>query len=1326
MIPRKVLLKSLVILSMLGMVGGSLKADERTHSPEQMEALAKSGNIIAELPAKLRNLPDLTKGDPRPVYTKKPPTTWTLGPTGVVGLMIGKFEGYQFAVDGALRGSPAEGKIFEGDVVTGVNGQKFQRGGHLGVLIGNAIIEAEKKANAGKITFSVWRDQNYFKRKGSGKITGIDIDTLFEEARGDNSLYEWKNEEQREQEVRNMGYDEFPIEGVELKVELTLRTFPEYSDTAPYDCPKTLAILEDAYNVMEQKFIADPNDRRSGRGGIIEAIALLASGRPEHRKLVHDWVRGEHSPWRPPSQPAGEMFKPGYRGHKGYQSWNHGFSGLYCALYYEATGDDYVLPALRKYAVDAALGQSALGTWGHTFAYPSFNGGEFNRMNPGYGALNAAGNRCFFLITLAQKLGIEHPAVKTAVERAHRFFGSYVDQGCIPYGDHGAYGSDDSNGKNTGIAYSMKLLGDEYGAKYFSMMSSHCSFRRSGGHGHDYHGNWSYWAANLCGPEVRTLGERNLRWRRTLCRMFDGRFVYHSPTTQQYGALRDPTATEVLTHSVIFKQTLITGKNPNPALYPNERELQQLLNSAQGMFKDPWLKAKVDGPLLKRDTTALLEDLDIFYPKARQNIGKELGKRFKAGEKDIPEKLMELLKHDNARYRDGAVRALGACGEDVLLSNLTKIIPLLSDPQDFVRVSTMQVINSCDPPREAQLASIEATIAPINAVAPNSVRNAAMNLFAKDIPLANEPFEAGFDEGKVYQALESLILLDPARHSDLLNHASETWSKETIVRLAGPLAFAAEEEQIGDQMFANRSGPAQEVLGKFGYKEATHATAHRLRKQAAIPRHLRPYVGFKRPLMDADTVKNNPEAFIEFIADMETVLTDDPNAIVVDKMVRPPVTTSIQELYKAVKKSGEKAANMPSIATDVKRRFQQELDVAGSAGAQIKLCRQELRNIDRKTTFRKLAAMDVLVELLGPDAIEELVPYLNHAEMRLRLHSRELTANLIRLGGGPLLELAMTSEHMTGILYAYGLSGDTSGVPIARKALTHERAEVRRAALETLAELEKDKAVDRIFTHLASATEAEDRTGCENALLAIARDPAAMAAIRKGAAKIADTELPEIRASSYYLLSRLGDDASIELLRKIGRTDSLSELTLLAEALSYSPNRKADQLMLDLAATDKKSAEIVGTHSVRRLVLGPKGFGDLTDSERMNFAEPMLKLNMNRHLIQFLSNVHHARALRTLMDCLERGFSGAAESLITNAERSDGYNAKDSKIAAQALEDIIEYIEVTQLRGGVEGKDYREYPKWKALQARAGKVLLEVHQPEAEPIPTFDSLDFDI
>ena len=34
----------------------------------------------------------------------------------------------------------------------------------------------------------------------------------------------------------------------------------------------------------------------------------------------------------------------------------------------------------------------------------------------------------------------------------------HIDQGCIPYGDHAAYPSDDSNGKNTGVAFSLKLL----------------------------------------------------------------------------------------------------------------------------------------------------------------------------------------------------------------------------------------------------------------------------------------------------------------------------------------------------------------------------------------------------------------------------------------------------------------------------------------------------------------------------------------------------------------------------------------------------------------------------------------------------------------------------------------------------------------------------------------------------------------------------------------------------------------------------------------------------------------------------------------------------
>jgi hypothetical protein len=167
--------------------------------------------------------------------------------------------------------------------------------------------------------------------------------------------------------------------------------------------------------------------------------------------------------------------------------------------------------------------------------------------------------------------------------------------------------------------------------------------------------------------------------------------------------------------------------------------------------------------------------------------------------------------------------------------------------------------------------------------------------------------------------------------------------------------------------------------------------------------------------------------------------------------------------------------------------------------------------------------------------------------------------------------------------------------------------------------------------------------------------------------------------------------------------------------------------MLRLAKLDKQTAGVVAAESVRRMVLGPKGFGDITNAQRLDFAEPMLKLHLDLRLIGFLANVHEARALRTLMYCLEKGVSNAAESLIANAEGMGKLSSEDSKIAAKAIRDVIEYIEVSHLRGGPTAHMRKEdkYYEWKALQARAGKVLLKIHQPEKAPIPEFDPLDLD-
>lgn len=1305
-------------------------AEERTLTPEQKEQLAEGGDFSPETPERPANLPDLTKGDPIPDGGKNPPPTWTLGPTGIVATFAGRFKGDQLQVKTTLEGSPAEGKLQWGDVLVGMNDQKFQAGGDLAMLIGNAIIEAEKEENEGRLSFMVWRDKNFIARHGKKDLAAADLDKLFQEARDDDSLYDWKPEEERAKEVGQMSYDKFPIDPETFEVGLKLRTFPAYSDTAPYDCPKTARILEDAWKMLEKKFIVDPENPKSGRGGILEAIALVSSGKPEHRKLVREWVRGPHSPWKPPEEPIGAMFEPGYRGNKGYQSWHKGFNGLSCALYYEATGDDFVVPALRKYAIETAMGQSGHGSWGHTFAYPSFNGGKLHGMNPGYGALNAAGNRCFFLVTLAQKLGIDHPEIDLAVERAQRFFSSYIDQGCIPYGDHGAYPSDDSNGKNTGVAFSLKLLGDDYGAKYFAMMSSHCAFTRRGGHGHDYHGNWSSWAAGLCGPEVRAYNERNLRWRRTLCRMFDGSFVYHSPTGS-YGTLRDPTATEVLHQSVIHKQTLITGKDADEDLHPTEREMKQLLTSARRQFQDPWLKELAGTPWSERSTDEVLELLDIFFPKARSTFAKELGKRYQAGEKEIAPRLLELLESDNARFRDGALRGLGACGSDTVLGSLSKLTPLLQDPEDFVCITAARVISKHTDAKETQLAMLEATLDDPGAIAPNSVRNTTQSaLFAKDNVLANQPFDAGFDEEQVRKALEHLILLDPAT-GNFVPSRQDVWEKDTVVRIAGPLTHAAEEEQRADQMFANRSEPAQKLLGKFDYLEAVQATAHRLRKQAAIPRNFRPHVGFKRPLMDPVAVRKQPAAFHEFQDELAVVLTDTPlaSAEYLDGKIK--VIVPLSELADLIM-AEESPARLPSIATDVTAMFRDRLDRLDGASAKIKACREELADPDRRTYFRKMAAIDFLAEMLGADALPELVPYLGHDYWRLREHARETAAGLVTGGGaGTLAELFASAPlaDQVGILEVFALGDSEAGAATASAALKHEIPIIRAAAARAFAAIRGAEAIPTLLQHLAKADEIAFILGCEDALLAFRDDPAAATEVRDGVLALLPRSEPSPRPSLYFILARLGDATSLAALEKAAGTDSLSELREVVHTLSYSPSREADRILLRIAGTDKESAKIVGAESVRRMVLGPKGFGDLTNADRMDFAEPMLKLNMDGKLIQYLGRVHDARALRSLMYCLENGVRQAAESLVTNAEGIDRttLSTTDNKIAVKALQDVMEYMEVVHLRGGPAAHMAKKdnYAGWKALQARAGRAMLKLHQPKEAPIPTFDSLDLE-
>ena len=66
------------------------------------------------------------------------------------------------------------------------------------------------------------------------------------------------------------------------------------------------------------------------------------------------------------------------------------------------------------------------------------------------------------------------------------------------------------------------------------------------------------------------------------------------------------------------------------------------------------------------------------------------------------------------------------------------------------------------------------------------------------------------------------------------------------------------------------------------------------------------------------------------------------------------------------------------------------------SGAKIKLCREELKDPRGRYWFRKLAAMTFLAEFLGPDAIDDIVPYVGHDHWRLREHSQKLVTQIGR------------------------------------------------------------------------------------------------------------------------------------------------------------------------------------------------------------------------------------------------------------------------------------------------------------------------------------------
>ena len=1329
--PHSLSLKLLLVFVAF-FVGTSIgRADERTLTPEQLKALEADGELDTEQSPRPAQLPDLTKGQATGEREKQ--DTWHLGPTGIIGYMVGGLKGDQIEVSSVLPGSPAQGKLRWGDVILGVGGQAFKHDQNMGVVLGNAIIEAEKEENAGLLTLKVWRDKNFTARNGKKDIAGADVDTLIDKAQNDPSLYDWKPEDEKQKEVRSSNFDEFPIDAEVIEVTLKLDVLPPYSDTSPYDCPKAQRIRENAWKVIEQRF--REGKVKANRNGTVMALALVASGKPEHRELVRAWVRSpEAKAWHPSVAGSIDMNKP-----RGFYSWFMSFDALDCAIYYDATGDDFVLPALREYAVKCAMGQAGGGSWGHTFAWPAFNGGELHGMNPGYGALNAAGNRCFMLIALAKHLGIDDPEIDLAIERGQRFFGSYVDKGAVPYGHHGAAATDDSNGKNVGVAFALKMLGDTHGAKYFAQMSTHASFTRRGGHGNDYFWHYSPWAATLCGPKGTIATHRNLRWRFTLARRFDGAFVIQSPTGGLQ-ELRDPTATFALHYSAPLKQTLWTGKDADPAMFWSDEEFDQLMASALPQLSDPVLIEQAGTPWRERSTDELFKLLSIFKPKARGQVAEELGVRYSAGDKQILPRLAALMQSGDARLRDGACRGLRACGTDATLEYLSAVAKLLNDPEEFVRMQAADTMASASNSPQTQLALLKATVAEDESktMSPNSLSaNMQSALFGGQTTLADSPFEAGLDDELVEAALEKLITLDPTGNRGMLSTRQKVWDKDTVARVAGPVVFAAEQEQIADQMFSSRRASSLSLLERLGYQESVEAGVSYLRQYQAIPRDIRPNVTYKRGLVDAKLLMRHPAVARPYLDELYVWMLDKPLAVAFAGKDEPDI--QLYELIRAIE-AQEQAQRLPSLADDAGRLFQQKLDEAGDGPARVALCRATLSDTHRKNYFHKMGALRYLVESLGEQAWGDLLPYLHHEHWRVQQLARALAVRLAEAHGDASLVRAFSSADertAVGILAVLAEAKTKGGRELAEQTLSHASPALRAQAIQTLFAIAGDEALPRVFDLIKRASDKRELIGCESALRTRMNEPALADRVRSEAvAMLRDNKDNAMRRETlYWLIAQCGGPESLAVLGDAAQTADDGEFLEVVNALSYCPDLAADQVLLDIIKRNAKKprAELTARHSVRRMVIGEAGVGKRSIPAQLDWAEGVLQVVLDDATIAYLGRVRTGRCAYILQDAMRRGApTSAARAIIAaTADLSDAPQA-DRKLAERALIDTIEFIEVTYLRGGVsermkkDPEAWRTYPVWKTLSAEAGKNLLKLANPEKQPLPEFDDLDIDL
>lgn len=419
--------------------------------------------------------------------------------------------------------------------------------------------------------------------------------------------------------------------GETSEVSLKIPVLGDYSATAPYDCPKSRRILEQGCKALAAE-ISKPSYRPNPVSRSLNALALLASGNPDFLPLVQKEAR-----W------AAEY------SNTSFQTWYYGYVIALLAEYHLATGDESVLPGLRRLAMEAANGQSIVGSWGHKFA-------EDDGRLGGYGMMNAPGVPLTLSLVLARAAGVKDPALDRAIERSVRLIRFYIGKGAIPYGDHVPWiQTHEDNGKCGMAAVLFNLLGDAEGATFFSKMSvaSHGAERDGGHTGNFWNLTWSLPAVAQSGPHATGAWMREFgAWYFDLARRHDGTFLHQGPPelTNDKTAGWDSTGAYLLAYAMPLKKIYLTGKRPGIVPPLDAAAAESLIDDGRG-----WTNKDRNSAYDAMSSDDLIERLGSWSPTVRDRAAMAIARR--KGADPVPA-LVKLLDSPGLDARYGACQAL--------------------------------------------------------------------------------------------------------------------------------------------------------------------------------------------------------------------------------------------------------------------------------------------------------------------------------------------------------------------------------------------------------------------------------------------------------------------------------------------------------------------------------------------------------------------------------------------------------------------------------------------------------------------------------------------